>query len=319
VTKNRKGFCISLLIILGALVIYSSSLVDRGHTLKRPFFTSITIDGFSSADIPYCSVQIGNQTIPAKIDLGYEGSLSVPPHLLSQIKGKIVSTPSTNYGLNGKAYPINTFKVKKITMGGMNFSTTEIEESNLDLEQEMILENNNSHEAKMMGRIGWKLFQELTLLIDCKNHQLAICDSVETLQRRGFPIGRFTMTPFSLNHGFIEFDAISDKGQIHCVLDTGATWNMCNKKPENVRNNMPLFNARDTFEISRFQIEAKDFGPITFNRIHSPLPLDAIIGMEFFKDTMVIIDFKNQKLYFYEYPEAAVSCWLQEDQGIESP
>ena len=91
-------------------------------------------------------------------------------------------------------------------------------------------------------------------------------------------------------------------GQLECWRDTGSTWNMYNQNDKALREKKPLFDPKDTFDTEIFQIGKKNFGPITFNRIYSPVPLQAIIGMEFFRDTLVYIDFKEQMLYFYEYP-----------------
>jgi len=71
--------------------------------------------------------------------------------------------------------------------------------------------------------------------------------------------------------------------------------------PEN--KSLLVFDPKNVEDTSIFNIGGKEFGPITFNRIKSPIAIDAILGMEFFEDTLIFIDFFNNKIYFFEYPE----------------
>ena len=106
---------------------------------------------------------------------------------------------------------------------------------------------------------------------------------------------------------------------LRCVLDTGSTWNMLNKDLENPSNDHMILSSenadqhavlnpenksllsfvpKDDLDISVFNIGGREFGPMTFNRIKSPITFDAIMGMEFFEDTLIYIDFFQGKNLF---------------------
>lgn len=127
-----------------------------------------------------------------------------------------------------------------------------------------------------------------------------------------------------LDRGFIEFEAMTEGGTLRCLLDTGSTLSMLNKDLESFCNdhmifnsknidqypilnpenkNLLVFDSKDTQQLSIFNIGGKEFGPMVFNRIQSPMAIDAIIGMEFFESTLIFIDFWNETIYFYEYPD----------------
>lgn len=279
-----------------AVLLLGTLWSARAQIIEKPFFLSLPFTGMSPAGIPYCTVLIEDQNVIAKIDLGYEGSLSLPSSVLNKIHHKQALSPSSGYGLNGKIYPINVYKIKDIAIDHQRFSPLTVEEHHQELEQQMILDHKSTELSEAIGRIDWKLFHEHNLIINCKNHKLVLFDDIDTLKEKGYPTNHCTTIPFSLDNGFIEFEAHSDMGNVHCILDTGSTWNLYNQKGDQL-----YFEAKDVFDTSTFQIGSKDFGPITFNRISSPLSLQVIIGMEFFNDTLVIIDFKEKMLYFYEY------------------
>ncbi len=168
------------------------------------------------------------------------------------------------------------------------------------------------------------MFYQFNLLVDCKHDLFALCDSLDSLKREGYLVNFFTEAPVVFDHGFIEFEAMTEAGLLHCILDTGATWNFLNKDLENEHNEATFiankknenllfsnpenkdllnFDFKETKMISSFKIGENEFGPLTFNYIRSPIPIDVILGMEFFHSHLVFIDFGNQKVYFYAYPE----------------
>ena len=196
------------------------------------------------------------------------------------------------------------------------------EEANLEFEEDVDLGEEKPVESNL-GRVGWCLFYNFNLLVDCQHCMLALCDSLQTLKEQGYPVDSFTEAPLLLDRGLIEFETATDENILRCILDTGSTWNMLNKDLKNGSNdhmtftstntdqylvlnpenrNFLTFDPKNVCEIPTFKIQGKEFGPLTFNCIKSPLSIEAIIGMEFFESTLVFIDFANRKIYFYELP-----------------
>ena len=330
--KNRKWFILSILLlgICGTLCLWlkkksRDTIVDmRLLTKKNAYFVPMAINGFSSADIPYLKMNIEDKIVTAKIDLGYEGDVYLPSEIIQGLNTKKFLKSRPNYGLTGKTYKSDVYQVAKVHIGNMTFFPVEVEEANLELEDDINLGEKGEVLEDNVGRVGWCLFHNFNLLIDCEHSTLALCDSLETLNKQGYPVDSFTWTPLLLDRGFIEFEATTETGTLRCLLDTGSTWNMLNKDLENLCNNhmiftlenvdqysilnpenknLMVFDSKDIRELSVFNIGGKEFGPMTFNRIKSPMAIDAIIGMEFFDSTLIFIDFPNHKIYFYEYPE----------------
>ena len=69
--------------------------------------------------------------------------------------------------------------------------------------------------------------------------------------------------------------------------------------PENA--DQMIFDPEDVYEMPVFKVLAiKIFVLATFQKIKTPLEIDAIIGMEFLDSKLALIDFSNLKIYFYE-------------------
>ena len=149
------------------------------------------------------------------------------------------------------------------------------------------------------GRIGWTLFQDVNLFMDLKNSRIAFCDSLDTLKKQGYPVDTFTKVPLLLDHGLIEFEALITEGKLRCVLDTGATWNILNTKSQQPIEQI-IWSARTVSEPTILQIGEKDFGKTSFHLLplNLPIPVEAILGMEFLSTHLVFIDFAHNHIYF---------------------
>jgi hypothetical protein len=218
------------------------------------------------------------------------------------------------------------YQIEKIDIEDLTFFPVRAEKINQEFEHDINLGEKKEATEPDLARIGWCLFRKLNLLVDCDNSTLVLCDSLETLKDHGYPVDCFTMAPLLLDRGLIEFEAMTENGPLRCLLDTGSTWNMLNKDladpgynhmlftPENVdqysvmnpeNESLMDFDPQDISKLPSFKIGGKEFGPMTFNRIRSPMAIEAIMGMQFFNSTLIFIDFSNLKIYFYEKPETS--------------
>jgi hypothetical protein len=197
-----------------------------------------------------------------------------------------------------------------------------VEEINSEFEKDTILmKKEESSPVSHLGRIGWPIFHNFNFFFDCDNALIAFCDSLDTLKRQGYPVDSFIETQLLLDRNLIEFEVMTEKGPLRCILDTGSTKNILNKEieggspnhmifnPDNVdqhpvstdaKSDQMVFDSNDIYDVEVFKIGKKDFGAVTFQKIKTPLEIDAIIGMEFLDSKLVFIDFPNHKIYFYE-------------------
>ena len=90
-------------------------------------------------------------------------------------------------------------------------------------------------------------------------------------------------------------------GQIErCLLDTGTTWNVLNDYSSRESIEQTVWSNESVVEIPLFEISNQNFGPLQFHKI--PLPhhfqVQAILGIEFFKNHLVFLDFVENAVYF---------------------
>jgi len=323
--RKRWIFFFSLVALSSLILIYLSVQRTQNQSSKQQllghdsFFVPLKIEGFCSADIPFVKVKIEGNSILAKIDLGYDGAISLLPEFMKSLKKKTFMQCRSNIGLAGKTYNSRMFELPKIKIGMMKFFPVPAEEENLEHEEDIILyESNDESSLHFVGTVGWRLFQHFNVLLDCEHSILALCDSLETLKRKGYPVESFIEAPLLLDRGFIEFEATTELGPMRCLLDTGCTLNLLNKNSDTLNNhrifgpgngdqyhilnpenkNLMHFDVKNTCETSSFKIEGNEFGPVHFNKIQSPLDFDAIIGMDFIDEHLIFINFTDQKIYF---------------------
>ncbi len=297
--------------------------IIRPLTKEEAYFFPLKIHGYSSANLPYLEVVIENKRFSAEIVLGDGGMISIPFDISKEFDKKKLIKTVQSYGLTGKIHENNVYELEKIEIEDIAFFPIKMEEQILDNTQDTPLKKNEESIKELFGIIGWRLFDKSKLLIDCKNSLLALCDSLDTLKQHGYPTESFTEVSLLLSSlGFIEVEALTEAGLLHCVLNTGSVRNLLNKNMENENNDHMIFNDKDidpsllnpenkdlltydpedTHEFSSFKIGGKEFGPLTVDRIKSPLAIDVMLGMEFFHHTLVFMDFANRKIYFFPYP-----------------
>jgi len=289
---------------------------------EEGYFIPLKIYGYSQTNIPFLEVNIGNMMIPAIIDLGFQGMFSLPVDLIKKIDEKKWIKHSRNYGLKGRIYEDNVYEFEGLKIENMSFPSVKMQDKCLESLHEGVLTGTRP-EKYPFGAIGWELFTEYNLLVDCRYYILALCDSLRTLKQQNYPIDDFIEVPLISNSGFLMIEAETEKGILRCLLDTGCTLNMLNIDFENGSRDHQTFNTsadeqfllnsknEDSFifnheitqELSSFKVEGKELGPITFKQIKSPIEFDAILGMEFFDSHLVFIDFENWKVHIAPYPK----------------
>jgi hypothetical protein len=334
VMKRKRGkrvvfFLLGVLLVAGGISAWLVRPQRLLLTKKDAYFIPLKIHGFDSGNIPYLDMKIESRIVTMKIDLGFEGAVSLPAGVIKELHLKDHIRRCSSYALSGKTYTSDVYRVKEVAIENMTFFPVPIEEANSELDDDIQLRVKDKNPNNDQGTIGWRLFQRFNLLVDCKHSMVALCDGLETLEERGYPVSAFVVTPLLLDRGLIEFEAKTKLGALRCVLDSGSTLNMLNKDLENASSDHHLFTSQNTdqypllnpendnllltfgfekvCEMPVFSIGGKEFGPVTFNQIRSPMAIEAIIGMEFFEDTLIFIDFAERKIYFFEYPIENVS------------
>jgi hypothetical protein len=235
------------------------------------------------------------------LDLGFRGHVSITSGQINDISCKTSLGEQVMYGARGKSYNKKTYEIPSIKIGAIKFSSLILQEDSLECRNDATFHENKtkilpSHEP---GRVGWELFVNTCLFIDAHNSKIAFCDSFETFKKKERGIDTFVKAPLLLERGLVEFDCLTPKGSVRCVLDTGSTWNVLNEGNEEI-SEQALWLPDNIVQYPFFQIEGSDFGPIAFHRmsIRIPIRIEAILGMEFIKNHRIFLDFANKSIYF---------------------
>lgn len=289
--------------------------------IQGSYFEEVPIT-LSSANIPYIDVEVEDKKITAAVDLGSARMIAFPRNFLEELNQKTFLKQVSFWGVRGKTYLSDLYKIPKIQIGGMSIFPVMAEEVNPEFIKDLILSDTTQESLDQgVARIGWELFSLFNVFLDFENEKIAFCDSLDTLRKHGYPVDSFAETPLLLDRNFIKFEVKTRKGKMRCILDTGCTLNLLNKDLENGSNehmifkldnvdqpevlnpdnsDLSVFDFKKSYETSVFKIGKRDFGKTTFIKIKMPFEIDAFVGMEFLRSKLVFIDFPNRKIYFYE-------------------
>lgn len=306
---KRKTITI-VLVFLTVLTIFGYLFLKRPNSKKnetyqatcKPYFVPVSISKFSSIQAPCLDVQIGNETFSMELDLGMRGALSISTAYIDRVISKQFVEDQPRYGFRGKEYQTNFYQISDISIGDMFFIRPILQESCEEFcNDSVIIKKGNTPSPREHGRLGWELFYNVNLLIDIKKSQIAFCDSINTLKKQGYPVGDFVKAPLLIERGLIEFETQVSERSFCCLLDTGCTKNLVNSEAEEGKSIEDIiFDPNYVVEYPSFKISETEFGPIKFHRIpiKMPIQIDMVLGMEFFENFLVFIDFSNRHVYF---------------------
>lgn len=304
---KRLVFCICLLAFSTSSCFRIPKQGTQQTTQRLPtndaaFLVSVPITKFSSIQSPCIDVHIDNTTFSMELDLGFRGDLTLANKFIDQISSKTFILTKPMYGVRGKEYSTDLYRIPKIKIGTLAFIKPVLQKKGEEFTEDAVfVQEGRKPSPREDGRVGWELFYNVNLLIDIKNSKIIFCDSLDTLKKHGYLIKNFTKVPLFLERGLLEFEAQINEGALRCMLDTGSTWNILNTEIEDGKSiEQVMWEPENTLTYPSFKIGKKDFGSIALHRIPIKLPIhiEAILGMEFFQDHLVFLDFTGGSVYF---------------------
>ena len=194
-------------------------------SINTPYFIPVDVIKFTDANIPCITADITGVTLHAKLDLGFSGDLSVPLELLNTLEDKTFLGMRSNVSVFGKEHLSKVYHLPQMKFNQMILSHIWAQELNEELEEDgaFNLDGTKRIPDYCLGSIGWRLFCKVNLFLDCAHAKIAFCDSLNTLREQGYPVEKFVVAPLLLDRGLLEFEAITEKGPLRCVVDTGST------------------------------------------------------------------------------------------------
>jgi hypothetical protein len=270
---------------------------------RKPSFyipSSVTT-GFSN-HLPYVNISIENQSFLVALDLGFDGMACLFEKYIDPLSTKALIGERSVWGVQGTSDRKKIYKIPSLAIGDLVFNDLSLEEDSLILSSEgIIVVGNKGLHPPELGKVGWKLFKSVVLFLDLGHSLIGMGDSIETLEAQGYPLESFTKTPLLSNRNLLEIDVLTSNGPLRCCLDTGCTFNFINRA-NTLNEPLDIFvsNKQNNVTFSFFRIGGKDFGETSFYPlpIQLPIHIEAALGMKFFTDHQVILDFKNGYVYF---------------------
>ncbi len=302
--ENKFLRYVSFCCFLAFFACSKTSKVDEaeknGPLKKEGYFLSVPITKFSSINSPCLDVKINNTLYSVELDLGFRGYLTMYQDMVDQIAEKKEAGHRKMYGIRGKEYLNTLYDLEKIRIGDMSFLNITLQgEERAFIADSILRKSGEEPILRDPGRLGWCLFQNSNLLVDIQGKKLIFCDSLENLQEHGYFLSKWTEAPMLLDQGLVEFHAVSPQGILRCMLDTGATLNMLHLKGTQTIDEA-LQDPQNIISYPWFSIGGQNIGEISFHSvpIQLPIPVQAILGMQFFSKQIVFLDFTNEKILF---------------------
>lgn len=300
-----RHFAISLfligVVILSCIWIPIFFLNKTKQTISKDqkYFFPITITKYNNSQLPCLIIEIGNRKFSAVLDLGFSGTVSILNDYLDEVTEKEYIDYIISWGITGNTYVDNLYKVSKLKIGSVVFDNLTVRGNSKEFHKDITFKSEDDSLIEP-ATLGWKMFSGMNLFMDLKNDIIAYCDSFQTLIEQGYESEKFVKIPFKLDRDFLEIQAITSNGPLHCVVDTGATWNLINSKNEEAKPINEIINDPNNLtKFSSFRIGKQEFGKISFHRfpMRGLIDIEAILGMEFLHNHLVYVDFKNKELY----------------------
>lgn len=255
----------------------------------------INIDQYSHIGLPCVFVEVSGKKLLLEVDLGFNGVMSILDEDLSEIHKKEVVGSRVVYGIKDYSERVNIYRVPVAKLGTFRSSNLRIESENKNFIVNSEITKNRTPKTKIQGRIGWKFFKNSLVLFDLNNSFIGIAETKDSLKYLGYNIENYTKASLVFDQDMLEMEGKVAGESVRCLLDTGSTWNVWNSSTctGNVRDPVNQITS------ASFEIAGVDFGPIDLKRVNLRLPIkiEAILGMEFFKQNLIVLDLKTDTVY----------------------
>lgn len=248
--------------------------------------------------LPIVQGEIDGRVFPLLLDLGFKGQVSLRTLELDKLPSRNFIRTIVRTGFSGSA-DTRCYSISRIRIGNLSWPHPILEGRDEEvMAGGRILEDLRADKPfPFSGAVGWWLFFSMNLLLDLAHSEAAVCDSVETLRERGYPVDSWIETPLLLDRGFLEFEAITPEGAMRCTLDTGCSVNIRNKLVRDKSLQDMAFNPINFGEYPFILIGDSDLGPVQFRQLPLSPTLSLMLGVDFFLQHQVFIDFRKGKIF----------------------
>jgi hypothetical protein len=244
---------------------------------------------------PLVKVNIDQNEYILKVDLGASCQFMLKQRVLDEIHEKKFFGNSKGFDVQGYVYEQPQFLISNICLDKIRFDdVTAIEESDFFVSQGSKLAPSDSQRIQQQlklidGRIGCEAFHSLVCFFDLRQSLFAIEMDRESMEKKHSLQG-YLETSFTLDQGLVCLELTVDEESKKFLLDTGASRSALNQRSFSG-------NFTKKFQLEGVQLENRNFFIFDFPEHISNI--DGILGIDFFKDHAICIDFPNQKILIF--------------------
>lgn len=244
------------------------------------------------ANAPTVKVNIEGSEYFLILDLGASSHLKLLDRALNQLNNKEFVGLFRSIDINGNYYEQPAYKIPHLKLGSMNIKgAVAVEESHQFIRQGGKIGSwHNYLQAQdqidmIDGRIGGGLFCSSGSIcyFDMSRFVFYLASHLDEITKT-HPLTNFTQRTFEEVNGLICLNILTDRGIKRFMLDTGATHSAI---------------QRSVLDDQWVKIDLEDFGRRRFFALDLPdnLPFDGILGIDFFDDYAICMDFRTHTLY----------------------
>jgi len=293
------------IIITFLVTIFIVTLLSIIWNFPKKYHALIPVK-LSIGGIPLIKIEIQNQKYLLEMDLGSKFQLTLSKDALNRLSKK-ESSRLLSRDMHGNKYEALSYKIPLIKVADFSFADVIVREQSedfiLNTTYWMDMSRSDDPFEDRTGTIGRGLLEQRNLLLDFCNRVIFISNHLKRLKEAGYRLEEFKKCSFRFGRTGIILPIHTDFGKVRFSLDTGSTISFIrssfvqNRVTEKKKHGLPFIATR-TFEIAD-----KDFGNMDLY-LQSITPelteIDGILGMDFLKNHVVYIDYKNKVLYFGE-------------------
>lgn len=312
-----KWFGICLVVVGTGVWIGWNALLHRPIKLEKVkgYFYPLAIE--LAGDLTPClEATLDELPIILQVDLGADEYLSCDAEVLSCIKNKHLRGHVTFYGLRGKKYESPVFAVKNLRLGPLLFRELSAKETHIEFQEDAVLMRHD-HEPSILtqGSVGWRLFEKMSLLLDFPGNTIAVCEGLSSVQAHGYDVDHAIVCEMHVDRSLVEFYVTVEKERMRCMLDTGSTFNLLNihrHQSDLLRpDNMDQHEQMNPSNVEQWDFNKNlaqgvfiaELGTTSFHQVPMIYDIDAVIGMEFLQNWVVLLDFPSKKIFFLKKTE----------------
>ncbi len=281
---------------------------------------SIPLTYFSFSERAIAQVEIENEKYSLLVDLGAGHPFMLQKRCLDKIQNKTFLGQVRGFDVKGNAYSDNDYQVPFIKIGKICGEDVPIQEKS----QEFLLKgcrlfhlDITDRERKQIeyidGSIGNTIFQKFVCLFDFDRSVIYLSKKLDSFDKN-CSLEEYTEVPFETNsNGFIILNIETDFGLKRMLLDSGASHSILKEShvDKKYASRIEEHIWHTTSHI--LKINGYDFGEWDFFLYEFPDPMgsmfDAILGVDFFKDHIICIDYQNNKAYIKALNKPLKKMW----------